>query len=399
MVCRYLGCLVAGSICFSILSAQELRFSVENPSSVARPQEPVVVSWSGVVDRIPGATSAHVQLSDERGKNIPLQVDDLDFDGSPDELTFVSDFAPRERRTFTLRMHRGRERSGADSFHTDAGNWKKIGDDYQSIDDDDGPGLKRAQSGYRFDGVGWESELVGYRIYLDERNAVDIQGKRKPGLYWNFIGSTGVDYQQDADWGMDVLHVGPALGVGGIGFWAGDSVLKPESVDRRRCRIVSRGPVRAAVRIDYTGWGIRTEKVNITSMFFIYAGDRVTEHRVLLSQSSSPRTLVTGIVKHPSAEAVWNGGEAWLSTLGVQSRANDDLLMALHFEKSSVVRPTEDAFGHLVLLNVEPQKPLSFLISSVWEGETGAMWSGDRIASFLRQVGLRLNEPLRVEFK
>lgn len=205
MIRRYLGGLFAGFIFFSGLSGQELRFSVENPSSVVRAKEPVVIPWKDVVEKVPGATGVHVQLLDEGGKRIPLQIDDMDFDGSPDELTFVSDFSPRQMRVFTLRWNRRGMQTAIDYFRTDAGNWKKIGDVYQAVDDDDGPGLKRGQSGYRFDGAGWESELVGYRIYLDERNAVDIQGKRKQGLYWNSIGSSGVDYQQDADWGMDVL--------------------------------------------------------------------------------------------------------------------------------------------------------------------------------------------------
>ncbi|MBI3112229.1 MAG: DUF4861 domain-containing protein [Ignavibacteriales bacterium] len=388
--------LLTGSVVSSILSAQELRFSVENPSSVARPHEPVVIPWEEVAKKLPGVSPATVQVWKEEGGDVPVQVDDLDLDGSPDELTFASDFSPHQRRVFTLRLHRGETKSGTGSFRTDAGNWKRSGGAFQSIDDDDGPGFKRAQSGYRFDGVGWESELVGYRIYLDERNAVDIQGKRKPGLYWNMIGSSGVDYQQDADWGMDVLHVGPALGVGGIGFWTGDSVLKPVSLDRRRCRIIARGPVRAVVRVDYSGWALGTEKVDVTSLFFIYAGDRVSEHRVILGSTSSPRTIVTGIVKHPSAKGVWKAEEAWLSTQGTQSRANDELMMALNFEKSAVVQQTEDEFSHLVLLKLGPQKPLRFLISSVWRGETGSMWAGDQIELFLRQVGRRLNEPLKV---
>ena len=396
---RYFSCLLIGSFLSSILSGQEIRFSVENPSSVMRTSEPVVVLWQGILEKVPGATGANVQLSDEQGRRIPLQLDDLDFDGSPDELTFVSDFSPHQRRMFTLQWTRREMQTAIDSFATDAGNWKRIDGVFQSIDDDDGPGLKRAQSGYRFDGVGWESELVGYRVYLDERNAVDIQGKRKPGLYWNVIGSSGVDYQQDADLGMDVLHVGPALGVGGIGFWDGDSVLKPVNLDRRRCRIVARGPVRAVVRVDYSGWALGAEKSDVTSLFFIYAGDRVSEHRVILSSTSSPRTIVTGIVKHPSAKAAWKAEEAWLSAQGAQSRANDELLMALNFENSTVIRQTEDEFNYLVLLKLEPRKPLRFLISSVWKGETGTMWTEGQILNFLRQTGLRLNVPVNLDSK
>lgn len=396
MMYRTVFVLTLALLGISFLMGQDFRFSVENPSSEARMQEPVIISWPTVRANLRGATATNIHLRDERGTGIILQVDDLDFDGSYDELTFVTDFTPRERRSFILRVQAGEKQLKPESARTDAGNWKKIGEVYQPMDDDDGPGLKRNQVGYRFDGVGWESEIVGYRVYLDERNAVDIQGKRKPGLHWNMIGETGVDYQQDADWGMDVLHVGPALGIGGIGFWVADSVLKPENLDRRRCRIVSRGPVRAVVRVDYTGWNIGGEKVDVASIFTIYEGDRVTEHRVILEQSSSPRTLVTGIVKHSAGIPTWNPEKAQLSTMGPQSRINDDLLMALNVDRSSVVGKTEDAYGHLILLNLEPGKPLRFLISSVWKGETGSMWPGKKILRFLDAVSLRLHEPVQI---
>jgi hypothetical protein len=383
---------------FSSLQAQKLQVSTANPSSIVRPNEPVVLSWVEIKSKLPNVEAGMLRLLDEEKRVVPLQVDDMDHDGTPDELVFMADFAPHQHRTFTLTTSDGeRLLIKRESFRTDAANWKRIDHMLQSVDDDDVPGSGRDRTLYRFDGVGWESDIVAYRLYLDERNAVDVQGKRKPGVHWNYIGASGIDYQLDADWGMDVLHVGPALGVGGIGFWVGDSVLKPETVDRERCRIIARGPVRAVVRVDYTGWKLAGEKVNLCSIFSIYAGDRLSEHQIILEKGTSPRTIVTGIVKHSPTKVVWNSEESWLYTLGPQSRANDDLLMSLNFVKSSVAKKTEDRYNHLVLLKLEQEKPLRFLLSAVWRGETGKMWSGKEIQRFLKRAAARLNEPLEVQ--
>jgi hypothetical protein len=322
----------------------------------------------------------------------------MDLNGTLDELAFTADFTPRQRRSFSLTLTKAGEIAPPPSApRTDAANWKRINQVLQAVDDDDVPGTGRIRGLYRFDGVGWESEVIAYRLYLDERNAVDIQGKRKPGLYWKFIGSSEVDYQQDADWGMDVLHVGPALGVGGIGFWLGDSVVKPVTVDRQRCRIVARGPVRAIVRVEYTGWLVGSAKADVSSVFTIYAGDRVSEHTITLQGGVESTTLATGIVKHASAEATWDDKMASLYTLGPQSRANDDLFMALSFAPNTVLKKTDGLYDHLVLLRAEEGKPLRFLISAVWRGETGSMWSEIRIQDFLRRTSSRLNAPLKIE--
>lgn len=339
-------------------------------------------------------------MTDEQGRMVTTQTDDLDGDGVPDEVVFPAAFAPGGRRVFLLAA--GSAATGSRSAsgpRTDAGNWKRVDGLPQPVDDDNLAGTARDRRLYRFDGAGWESDVAAYRLYLDGRNAVDIQGKRTPGLYWNWIGASEVDYQADADWGMDVLHVGSALGVGGIGFWVADSVLKPLVLDRQRCRIMARGPVRAIVRVEYRGWELGNGAVDVTSLFSITAGDRVTEHRIVLEGGAAPRTIATGIVKHDSTETIWDPGAAWLSTTGRQSRAGDSLMLALTVPRTAVVRTAEDAVNHLLLLRIEKGKPLRMLISSYWQGETGRMWSKREVRRFLDATARRLNEPVHVEMQ
>ena len=382
---------------WSPLYPQGVKISVRNPSNATSSNEPVIAPWKDLSKKLPHQTNAHILLSDEKGKPCEFQIDDLDLDGTPDELVFVADFTPNQTRSFTLSLTAKQIEGEEKPFRTDAQNWKRVKGVLQAVDDDDLAGNARDRTAYRFDGVGWESEIVGYRLYLDGRNAVDIQGKRKPGLYWKWIGESGVDYQLDADWGMDVLHVGPSLGVGGIGFWVGDSVLKPLALDHQRCRVIARGPVRAVARVEYTGWDLGGEKVDVTSLFTICAGDRVCEHRVTLTKGTSPRTLVTGIVKHDSTEVNWSPKEGCLFTIGRQSRANDVLMMALTVRPSSVIRKSEDVSNELLLLKLAEDKPLSILISSYWQGENGKIWSNAETREFLKAIGRRVNEPMKVK--
>ena len=396
----WLGAALLLLVLTPVAPGQVLKIDVTNPSNVDRRDEPVVLAWPDIAGRLPGADPRHLRLQDDGGREKLFQVDDMDGDGTPDELVFAVNIRAKRRGLFVLRQVAAeRPLPSEASFHTDAQDWKRVNGVLQSIDDDDGPGLKRDQTLYRFDGVGWESDLIGYRLYLDERNAVDVQGKRKPGLYWKYIGSSDVDYQADADWGMDVLHVGPALGVGGIGFWIGDSVLQPVTLDRRWSRILARGPVRAVVRVDYGGWDLGSEKVDVTSIFTILAGDRITEQRVFLQKGPSSETLATGIVKNDSTTVTWNPDGAWLYTSGRQSRANDSLMLAVVFRPDVLVRQLEGPYDHLVLLQLKRDMPVDLLIASYWQGETGSMWTDSEIKDFLDRAALRLKEPLQIEYQ
>ena len=393
MTCIWMmGLAFAGG---SALHAQGLRISVSNPSPVSRLNEPIILRWADLIRQAPEVSPGTLGLVDEQQKPCVIQVDDLDLDGTPDEVTFAADFGPRQRRTFSL-VTMEAVPAQKPKAATDAADWKRVKGVLQSLDDDNVAGNERIRGSYRFDGVGWESEIAAYRLYLDERNAVDILGKRIRGLYWQQIGSTDMDYQQDAHWGMDVLHVGAALGIGGIGFWSGDSVLKPITLDRQRTRIIARGPVRALVRVAYSGWEVGNRKMDVTSLFSIYVGDRTCEQRVFVSNVVPGSILATGIVRHDSTTVLWNGKEGWLCTSGLQSRAGDSLLLALNVSPSDLVKKMEGRDDRLLLLKCHDSKPIRILISYYWQGETGRMWTQRQTKEYLNRIARRITEPLVV---
>jgi hypothetical protein len=369
-----------------------MRISVRNQAQMDRPQEPVVVAWSEVIRGLPGLSSPSVIVMGENGRALLSQVDDLDADGTPDELVFVADFKAEEERSFTVRPGPKPTNIPSPPVRTDAGNWKKSPKGPVSVDDDNGPGLLRSQSTYVYDGIGWESELTGYRLYLDERNALDIQGKRVPGLYWNYIGSSAVDYQADAEWGTDVLHVGPALGVGGFGFWHGDSVVKPIVLERRRTRIIARGPVRAVVRVDYRGWKVGEDRINATSIYTIYGGEPFTEHRLTV-EGTKPRTIATGIVKHAAGKLTWDAKAGVLTSEGDQSRSGEFLRMSIHVRPEDVEKATQDAWNDLLLLSLPERGPLRIIVANTWRHEQKEPGKGDGRMGAL--IAARLHDALR----
>ncbi len=372
----------------------EISIIVENPSANHRNGEPVVIVWEVLSERMRALETEKLRLLDDRHRSIPFQIDDLDGDGNPDEFVFTADLLPNQQRRFLLTDTADSLALPTGPYRTDAVNYKRVDGIAQFIDDDDGPGTFRNQNLYPFDGVGWESELIGYRLYLDERNAIDIQGKRLPGLHWRYIAESRPNYQLDAYWGMDVLHVGPALGHGGIGVWDDGAVVYPKELDKRRCRVIARGPVRAVVRVDYSGWSLSREKIDLSSIFIIYGGDRITEHRVILRSGSSPVHLATGIVKHEGVPEVWDPSGAALHTSGEQSRSGEKLLMALAFDSSSILQRTEDVTNHLAILDLEKDVPLRYLISAFWQGESGIEWNDTDTNRLLEKMVQWLNEPL-----
>src|SRR6185295_1382193 len=154
----------------------------------------------------------------------------------------------------------------------------------------------------KFDGLAWESESTAWRIYFDKRNAIDVWGKRRPGLYLEMFGAPEYVYNLESPFGRDIYRIGDAIGIGAVAASVDDKTVRVEDVAERKWRIVSAGPVRVIVEVAYKGWKVAGHEVNLTSRMTQWAGERGFNHRVT-AEGADGLTLVTGIVRQPGLQA------------------------------------------------------------------------------------------------
>ena len=147
--------------------------------------------------------------------------------------------------------------------------------------------------------MGWESETTAWRIYFDQRNAIDLYGKRCPGLYLELFGTPEYDYHEESPFGRDIYKIGDAIGIGSVGALVDGKVVKVADVTERSWRIVSDGPVRSIVELSYKGWKVAGRSVDLTSRITQWAGERDFEHRIT-AKNAEGLMLVTGLPRKPS---------------------------------------------------------------------------------------------------
>jgi len=150
-----------------------------------------------------------------------------------------------------------------------------------------------------FEGIGWESDRVAYRLYLDERNVTDLFGKYDTDMIFRKVGLGFDDYQYPRAWGGDIFKVGPSLGVGGIGLLRDGKATQtgPSTITGR---MVVDGPVTAIAGVDADAIGGGPGSIHAT--YAISAGSTVTEVNVHADQVTDP--LVTGLTVHPGDETI-----------------------------------------------------------------------------------------------
>ena len=340
---------------------------------------------------------------------------DKDGDGELDEFICVTDFASHETKNLIISYATEGEKSRsylkrtqAELSHKVGGKFKKkqekrfeyIGGEFKNVEYLRVPPQHTDHSFFiRYEGPGWESDKVGYRFYLDWRNAIDIFGKKTPDMALQSVGLDGFDsYHEMSEWGMDILKVGNALGIGGIGMWQQDKADKVSVTDSVICQILVSGPIYSQILTSYYGWQVGENKYDLYSNLSISVGSRMTECSITIT--GDPPNLCTGIVKHENINVIKNPNKeqtwGYLATYGEQSLANDKLGMAVFFRKKDLIKTAEDQYNYVVVLKPDKKKELNYYFLAAWEQEPGGIKSESEFRDELDLIVWGLENPIKV---
>lgn len=256
----------------------------------------------------------------------------------------------------------------------------------------------------KYEGPGWESDMVGFRFYLDQRNAVDVFGKKTPGIVLPFVGVDGYDsYHEMADWGMDNMKVGNTLGLGSIAIWDGTKATRVEKRDSVTCYIPADGKIRAQVMTTYYGWDANGVKCNLESLISIDAGNRASHMELKVDRPID--NIATGIIKSKDAELIMPAKEnnsktgwSYIATFGKQSLNNDMMGLAVFYRNDQLKEITEDALNHLVVLS--PQNGcVEYYFMPTWELDWQPVKNEKEFRKCMDEMVRKLNHSVSVIIK
>lgn len=378
---------------------------LSNPSEFSRTDEVTALD----LDML-GVSSDDVYRIESAKGELPSQLSDRDGDGSVDSIVFAADFGPGQRRSVRLLAgtpQKPAKRTQAEVSIKEGGEWDdKVykGGEFVNVDAITPPPQYTDHSQYiRYEGPGIESDKVGYRIYLDWRNGFDIFGKSTDAMVLQDVGLDGYDsYHEPADWGLDILKVGDAVGIGGYGFWDGEKIVRVSETSGRATRIVEDGSLTSTLEITYDDWRVPAMTTDLTALLSMTAGSRLVQTR--LEASPDMPNLAVGIVKLPDTEVIEGetemSGYAWtyVATWGPQAIDGSDLGMALFFRNGARLEQTEDEHNIVSVMRPENGK-VEYYFAAVWSQEPGGVATRDEFVQWLEQESEKLTMPLRTRIR
>jgi hypothetical protein len=382
---------------------------VSNPMNASRQEVFVFVPESNLPKNF--NDKAFVVL--DNGKEIASQFNtkDVDYKGI---VLVLPEMTANESRSLEVRYAKSGEikreytkRTQAELSYKTGGEWKGreyIGGTFKNTDFLRVPPEHKDHSWFlRYEGPGWESDKVGYRFYLDQRNASDVYGKLTTDMVLQQVGLDGFEsYHHMQPWGMDVMKVGKSLGIGSIGAMADGKITRVEKTDSVTSRITENGNVYSSILTNYYGWKIGEKKHNLQSRITIHAGTRLTHQ--FLTLTNNPENICTGIVKDKKAVLLSSKGDAsnfgYLATYGKQSLNGDgdELGLAVFFKATDATEFTEDEFSHIIKLKPTSGK-VEYYFLGAWVLEPNGIKDQQQFESYLKKTASELASPVKIEVK
>jgi unsaturated chondroitin disaccharide hydrolase len=368
--CALIVALAAAAL-YAAPRIQRIQLSIANPAPIAR-TENVVLTVAQLKRIDPGFNAANAivvatdaaNLADDarvmQAAELPSQADDLDGDGKLDELVFQIDLASGQTRIVTI-------------AYGDQAAIQRLRGRY--------PARTAMKFAARYEGLGWESEDIAWRIYFDKRNAIDIYGKRRPGLYLDVFSAPEYVYHLESPLGRDIFKVDPTLGVGSVAAMVDGKATPVAEVAERTWRVLASGPVRSIGEYEFKGWKVGGKTVDMVSRFTQWAGEHGFHHRITVSDGVGLRLaaalpkkpgvdpLMTSLAQNMLAVVTWGHQVVAPGTRASSTELPDqDLGLALLGPSGQLAAPIQDAANYLFPLTLT-NNSAEWYAAAMWDQE------------------------------
>ena len=362
-----------------------------------------------------------------QGDTIASQLNDLDGDNKCDELFLVVDLPANEAESYTLQWidetpgyvvrtsARFGKRSSADTPVEPA-----VSETLHAKDLPKSIGFQR----YQTDGPSWENDKIGFRHYLDGRNAKDLFGKTASfmspeNVGINAQGAVEDNYHVMADWGRDILAVGNSVGIGGYGLMVDDKLLRLgvtvddsiNNVVKTIFRITAEGPVKSVLSYHYENWNPdESRSYQVDEKTSIWPGMYAYQNTVKFSGLQGDEDLIIGLVnsnnQNPLQEISVNDQWQVLLTHDMQTYDRQWWLglalivprdLYLGYMEAPKIGKLSNSF--LAKLKIENNKPVSYYAAAGWEMSDERFKDPEFFRSYIENLVRQLSAKVEVTIK
>ncbi len=374
--------------------------TVSNPLDTPRENVPVV---------IPINQKEEVRsVSIKEYPTLPYQLDDINQDGKADELVLLLDIPAKGKKTLTINMS---PKSKDTTFEPKTNAYIRLNDKnkkHPKITAIAYPGdVKNLEMYNSIHGHGAVLEGLNnaIRVYMDNRQSVDLYAKNKPQLELDTTGFYTTREQLAQGYGRDILWAGKSVALGSFRGYQNNSPVTIDTVSSRGQRIITTGPLRSIIEVEDRDWIYNGKPLHMTQRYTMYGGHRDVEVDIKISGAPVSNKYCTGIQKLETDNEgfIKKDGLAgsWGSNIPDKGMKDltDTLGLGIYVPTPYLVETKEDDVNYLTVLKPDAKGNIRYTFTSGAMRDITSPHSAEDWFTYLRKWQKELQNPVKVTIR
>lgn len=376
-----------------------LTVTVSNPIDKPREAVPVVVP----VKAAEGKDVKSVTIKNH--PEIAWQLDDLNDDGLADELVFLVDLAPNQTEKYTIdfsnQLSTAEFESGTNAYIR-LNDKNKKHPKIQAIAFPGSADNRQMYNSIYGHGAVLEGLHNAIRVYMDNRQSIDLYAKNTPRLELEETGFYTTRQQLEEGYGRDVLWAGTSVALASFRGYQNGVPVTIDTVATRSQRVVTTGPVRSIIEVADRGWVYNGKSIDMCQRYTIYNRHRDYDVEVSLVGVGENVDFCTGVQKL----AIDNQGfvttdglaGSWGSNVPDKNMADisDTVGLGLWVADDNLVSVKEDDVNYLTILRPDSKGVIRYSFTSGAVRESASPHSADDWFDYLRNWKALKSSPVKV---
>lgn len=340
---------------------------------------------------------------------IAWQLDDLNDDGIADELVFLVDLKANAKETYTIELSQEPIQT---NFEAGTNAYIRLNDKnkkFPKIQAISFPGNSDNRQMYNSiygHGAVLEGLYNAIRVYMDNRQSVDLYAKNTPRLELEETGFYTTRKQLEEGYGRDVLWAGTSVALASFRGYQNEQPVTIDTVATRSQRVVTTGPVRSIIEIYDRGWVYNGTPLEMRQQYTIYDRHRDYDVKIQITGNIAKGSkFCTGVQKL----AIDNEGfitadglaGSWGSNIPDKNMADitDTIGLGVWVPKSNLLSVKEDEINYLTLLKPDSYGVIRYSFTSGALRESASPHSADDWFKYLQTWKTLKNSPVKITVK
>jgi len=355
---------------------------IKNPTPLTLENYPLVLKVKDIWQTVPDFQSYVHAIFEKVGDEyayVRSQADDLDGDKYHDEIVIVKTLLPNS----TTRLLCYYAPKGGITFQYPSKAYARLAWEPEQVN------------------IGWESNLAAYRFYWGQLEAF---GKVDDQL---ILRKLPADYHALQPWGMDILKIGEASGLGGISLWEGETripamnPLGKGDVQIKR-DVLAVGPLRSLAKVEMTNIKPAKADYKITLFMSAFADNAFSRQEIVIDAKPAGKVVYSpGLEKLEGETAFKDEKVGYLAVWGRGAQDAGEVGLAVIFDPKEYAGFAENALDRYVKLTVPAGEKRVHWIFGGWDRGVTAP-PAPRAANWklkIEDLAKRLLAPVKVVYK